>query len=121
MGRTFIACLGFCVAAMFACDTAEAGDRKSSAARGRDTSAEVTVRREAQAVALEHGLFTNAVVRSTRRATLFEDASSRESDTTTVRVRRKPITLFRFNTTLGEVAVQPVFGTAKGAQLSLGF
>lgn len=120
MGRTFIAGLGFCVAAALSCHTAEAGDRKSSAARG-DASAEVTVRREAQAVALEQGLFTNAAVRSTRRATLFDDASSRESDTGAVRPRRKPITLFRFTTTLGEVAVQPVFGTAKGAQLSLGF
>jgi hypothetical protein len=34
---------------------------------------------------------------------------------------RKPLTLFRFNSRLGELAVQPAIGSVKGAQLSLGF
>lgn len=34
---------------------------------------------------------------------------------------RKSVTLFRFNSKLGEVAVEPVIGSIKGAQFSFGF
>ena len=121
MGKGFIVCLGCCIAAGFACEPAQAGDRKSSAARTREASAEGTIKREGHVVAVEHDLFAASNVKGARRSPGFDDASARQSDSALVSGRRKPITLFRFNTSLGEVAVQPVFGAAKGAQFSLGF
>ena len=120
MGRRFINCLGFCVAMGISFHTAAAGERKLSARAG-EASAEVTVRREAQVVALEDGLFPSGAVRASRRSALYDDAASREDDSGPAKGRRQRVTLFRFNTGLGEVAVHPVFGAAKGAQFSLGF
>lgn len=121
MGRRFVICLSFCVAVALPFHTAAAGDRKSSAARRGEAAAGVTVRHYAQAVASAEELSANGAVRATRRSALYDDAASREEENSSANGRRERVTLFRFNTGLGEVAVHPVFGAAKGAQFSLGF
>jgi hypothetical protein len=44
-----------------------------------------------------------------------------ESEAASTKRERKRVTLFRFGSNVGEIAVQPVFGSVNGAQFSLGF
>jgi hypothetical protein len=115
MGQRFIIWLIVCAALGLGFEPAQARDRKS-AARERDGVVDVVMRQEARAALLHH-----AVAASPGRThSVFGDEYSRE-ETAPAGQRRKAVTLFRFNSKLGEVAVQPVFGAAKGAQFSLGF
>lgn len=58
------------------------------------------------------GLFETGYSGSVERS-----ASEREQETH----ERKPLTLYRFNSRIGEVEVRPVIGKVNGAQFSLGF
>ena len=57
---------------------------------------------------------------SSSRSRIFDDGSVRQDTFETSR-ERKALTLFRINSKFGDIAVQPVFGSIKGAQFSLGF
>ena len=116
MVRKGIGFLGLLIG--FAIQPAEAGDRKSSSqvetkallvAPAANTTANSSARPGSSSSV---GLFETGYSSSVERS-----PSEREKETH----ERKPLTLFRFNSRVGEVAVRPVIGKVNGAQFSLGF
>ena len=116
--RKGIEFLGLLMAIGFVVQPAEAGDRKSSSQRetkallvapAMNPTANPSARPGSSSSV---GLFETGYSSSVERS-----ASEREKETH----ERKPLTLFRFNSKFGEVAVRPVIGKVNGAQFSLGF
>ena len=118
MGRNFVGSCGLLVAIGLACQSAQAGDLKSTT-RSHETKA-ILIAPEAHAAAINYerqgnptvGLFEKGYSISATRGSSKGENGPRE---------HKALTLFRFNSQFGEVAVQPVFGKVNGAQLSVGF
>jgi hypothetical protein len=112
MGRGFIVWAMVCVALAFAMQSAEGKDRRGAAG----------AEREARTALLQHEVVAPWGVTRVAGGPVTVVAAADTSDAATpVGAPRKPVTLFRFTTKAGDVAVQPVFGSAKGAQFSLGF
>ncbi len=63
---------------------------------------------------------TSSIYTATSSRPVFDDQAARENATAAAS-QRKSVTFFRFHCALGQVAVQPVVGSVKGAQLSIGF
>jgi hypothetical protein len=145
MGRTFVSWSGVWVAAGLALQPARAGDHKNAAA---DYAGVVTHHfnvaaqiRSGLHAELPHMLrfgvtsrqgeganefsfvavspFESRLARSGDKASM-SDAGQKEKGASP-RPERKSITLFRFDSKLGSVSVQPVVGGVNGAQLSVGF
>ncbi len=115
MVRTGVGILGLLAAIGLACEPADAGSRKSSSEResrallvapATSTSATIPPRPGSSSVGLFEDGYRSSVERPDRERETHE---------------RKPLTLFRFDSRFGEVAVRPVIGKVNGAQLSLGF
>lgn len=93
---------------------AEAGERKSSS----QLETQALLVAPAMARSYERpgsssiGFFQTSDLDSTARRSAGEEKDAYE---------HKPLTLFRFNSKFGEVAVRPVIGKVNGAQFSLGF
>lgn len=126
MERRLVGSVGLLIAIILATPLAYAGDRKSNS---QDSKSElfasdykaravlVSGRSEQpspSAVKLLDG--GDSVLASKRLGGHEEKETSGEP-----KREHKPLTLFRFDSKLGEVKVQPVFGKVTGAQFSLGF
>jgi hypothetical protein len=125
MGRNLIGSCGLLAVIGLACLPAHAGDRKSGR-RGQEAAEEVFVPQKGQAVSPRYEMVGASAVRP------FEARYSASADQRPARDRErrnadaqahehKPLTLFRFNSKFGDIAVQPVMGQVNGAQFSLGF
>lgn len=113
MGRTFIPCLACGVALGLAAAPAVANDRDSAGgARGREAHAILASRDAAAGSAARPIEATYASRPNDATVQQTGSASSREHN---------GVTLFQFDSKVGKVAVQPVVGTVKGAQLSISF
>lgn len=113
MGRIFIWCLACCVAVGLTAEPALANDRDSaSGVRGRETHA-ILGSRDAAAGSAAKPIETTFASRP-------NDATVQQTNTAASR-EHHGLTLFQFDSKLGHVAVQPVVGTVKGAQLSISF
>jgi len=142
MARDFITRLGVCVAAGFLVLPAQGGDRKPEAATEIRHAGMSTHNFAVAALARSTG--DDRAGRNSMKAQMhaelpfvsvspFETRSPRVNDKvapgddrqkekeTSSRPERKTITLFRFDSKLGSVAVQPVVGGVNGAQFSVGF
>jgi hypothetical protein len=127
MGRTLVSSCGLLVLITFVSAPAYAGDRKSS---GREDSKMELFgsSQKSRAVLVSGGsdrpnpsgasLFDgdNSTLASKRLGGHDEKERSGEP-----KREYKKLTLFHFDSKLGEVKVQPVFGKVTGAQLSLDF
>ena len=118
MVRKGVGILGLLLAAGFVCEPAAAGSRKSSSqmesrallvAPAANPTANPSAR---PGTSSSVGLFEDGYSTSVERTANERDKETRE---------RKPLTLYRFNSKFGEVAVRPVIGKVNGAQFSLGF
>jgi len=106
-----------------ACQPAQAGDRKSTGG----------VQESKRAVLVSHNVYAGSIAGeitgapASRPFALSYSADPRsgsgsEKEEAAARSHEhKALTLFRFNSTFGEVAVQPVIGHVNGAQFSIGF
>lgn len=121
MRRNLIGCCGWLMAVGLACQPATAGDRKS-AKRGHEEVAEFSGGTKINAFS-QRSEMLGARAFEARSSTARTQLSGRraEQHTEAPARGRKEVTLFRFHSTMGEVAVQPVFGQVNGAQFSLGF
>ncbi|MBA2271003.1 MAG: hypothetical protein M3372_04735 [Verrucomicrobiota bacterium] len=137
MGKRFKRCLWVLLVALgFACQPAEAGERKSgSASREARASAPADLAAPAAGgnvgargarAAAQGDFFLGAVSpfgstawRSAQAASASEE--SKEAGMPTPPRERKKLTLFRFDPKLGDISVQPVVGGVKGAQFCVGF
>lgn len=121
MGRQLVTWAAFGFAIALALGNAEARDRKSASAPERNAASEMVAGREAYAIALRHDPFASAAVAplASKRSVSDEDGSDRRAPAPPI--ERKALTIFRFDSILGDVAVQPVVGSVKGAQFSVGF
>ncbi|MEO5722188.1 MAG: hypothetical protein ABIR71_12045 [Chthoniobacterales bacterium] len=121
MSRNLIGCCGLLLAVGLACQPAAAGDRKS-AKRGNEEVAEFSAGTKVNAFSQRSELLGTRVFEA-RKSTASTQVSGRRAEPhTDVPARvRKELTFFRFRSTIGEVAVQPVVGQVNGAQFSLGF
>jgi hypothetical protein len=129
MERRCVGSLGLVIAIIVISPPAQAGDRKSDGRGSQDSKAEL--------FASSHKAHAVLVSRGSERPDpssikLFEDGDSilaskrlggHEEKQTSGEAKRehKSLTLFRFDSKLGEIKVQPVFGKVTGAQFSLGF
>ena len=128
MGRTLKSCW-LLTAIVLTSQVAQAGDRKSSGREVQESKIEIfgpsqktrtilvsgrSEQPNASAVRLFEG--SESVLASKRLSGHEEKETSGEP-----KRERKPLTLLRFDSKLGEVKVQPVFGKVTGAQFSLGF
>ena len=113
MGRNLVGSCGLMVAIGLASQPAGAGDRKS-AGRVHDEAKEMFLAREANAVSPRHETASATIVRP------FE-ARYETANAATPASEHKRLTLFHFNSTFGDITVQPVMGQVTGAQLCLGF
>ena len=119
---------GLGVAVGLALQTAQAGERKSAAARhaGSSLRADVpqTLRSGASRLRQDYGapgfsFFPVGPLKSEVRDLRSEVGDARREPTPPH--ERKNITLFRLDPKFGDISVQPVVGGAKGAQISVGF
>jgi hypothetical protein len=144
MGRNFISWVGLGVAMGLALQPAHAGDRKSVAVTTYHAAAAASARNFVFAAQVrssgdDHGggsimkvqgrgdlpffpvtPLESRLPRSGTAASTSDD-QQKEKGPTTPPHERKSITLFRFDSKLGNVSVQPVVGGVNGAQLSVGF
>jgi hypothetical protein len=107
----------------FACQPAQAGDRKS--ASRQEAVEDIFIAGKAHAVSLREEVFGGSAVRpfGARHSVSTADGSrekTRGNGTGSSR-EHKPLTLFHINSKFGDIAVQPVVGKVNGAQFSLGF
>jgi hypothetical protein len=117
---------------------AQAGDRKPAFAKGygvasplchTEAASETVMSWEIQSVSLRYDAFGASGVRpfeATKRSfadkgVTKQSLETRGSSESRGLAERNPVTLFRFSSKLGDVAVQPVIGDLKGAQFSVGF
>lgn len=121
VGRRFIGWAAMCIALGFAAEPVQARDRESGTAVSRAAAADAFAARPTYALSPRDDLSAAAPVTVARRAPSGDWMPRDGEASALVSEPRKRLTLFRFNTPVGEVAVQPVFGSAKGAQFSLGF
>ena len=125
MRPTFMGACGLWVAIALACHSAQAGDRKTPAAMQKahpalvalhDTRILVTGSADAGASVARRSEGGYLVAPSRHQT-----AESEQRSETGRGSEHKPLTLFHFNSGLGEVDVRPVVGHVNGAQLSIGF
>ena len=119
MGRRFICWSGACIAIALGFEPVQA--REPAPPPERAVASAIVSRQAARPVSLQYDAIASSAVTPVRPRSFIEDPLAGNDGPSATSARRKAITLFRFNTQMGEVAVQAVFGTAKGAQLSLGF
>ena len=121
MGRDLIGVFGFSVVVGLVCQPAQAGDRKSTG--GVQESKRAVLVAPNTYAGLPPGE-TNGASPSRPFALSYpvDRRSNGKEEEAAARAReRKTLTLFRFNSNFGEVAVQPVIGHVNGAQFSIGF
>ena len=127
MGRRLFGICLLLIAIIFASQSAQAGDRKSRDvqesklelfASSHQTHAVLASGRSEQPDPATVRLFEagDPVLASKRLGGHEEKENSSEA-----KHEHKALTLFHFDSKLGEVKVQPVFGKVTGAQFSLGF
>ncbi len=103
---------GLLVAVALACQSAQAGDRRSGS-RQQDME-EIFVVRKAHATSLREQVL----------GALTDDRSKEDRKTrggATPAREHKALTLFHINSKFGDIEVQPVMGQVNGAQFSIGF
>jgi hypothetical protein len=122
MGRRVIICSAVWAAlAGFAVEPMQAQDRRSTgAARIRPVHVDQLAAREARPLLLRHDLVTASTPRRLPGARPVVQHQTETSEAAP-NGERKSVTFFRFNSEVGEIAVQPVAGQTKGLQLSVGF
>ncbi len=101
MTRKLVGCCALSVALGLACQSAAAAERKSV------SRSQAGVLETMRAQAFKVGAQTGGRARAEQ-----VEGSTRDY---------KDLTFFRFRSSLGEVAVQPVMGRVNGAQFSVGF
>jgi hypothetical protein len=130
MRRGIISSLGLTIAAVaFLAQPSHASDRKASSsaishpvvASAVPTHVTTDGRGRSNDDPLSFALLNNAAAKSPRPVGHDATATERKEDEPTPARERKSVTFFRFDSKLGNVAVQPVIGSVKGAQFSLGF
>jgi hypothetical protein len=125
MKRNLVGSCGWLVAIGRACQPAHAGDRKS-AGQVQEAKEEIVVARKVQAVSLRYEMVGASAARpfEARYSASADHRSSRDRGTENAPAKaseHKPLTLYRFSSKFGDIAVQPVIGHVNGAQFSLGF
>src|ERR1041385_4511243 len=123
MGRNLVQSCGLLVAIGIAFQPADAGDRKS-AARLQEVQDEILVVRKSQGPSLQNEMLGASTTRPLEtRLSAFADhrsiKDSKRENAAASASEHKPVTLFHFNSKLGDVSVQPVIGHVNGAQFSL--
>ena len=125
MRRTFMGACGLWFAIALACHSVQAGDRKTVASMQKIHPALVALPVTRTVVTRGENPGPSATRRSgvgylvaPSHQRSGESGQRSESGRAT---EHKPLTLFHFNSGLGEVAVRPVVGHVNGAQLSIGF
>ena len=127
MGRRLFGICLLLIALIFAGQLAQAGDRKSKDvqdskmelfASSHQTHAVLVSGRSEQPDHATVRLFeaSDPVLASKR-----VDGHEEKENSSETKHEHKALTLFHFDSRLGEVKVQPVFGKVTGAQFSLGF
>src|SRR5437868_6625163 len=121
MGPRFTGWCAFALAGTlaFAPTRAQARDPKSQSLRVHEGFSAAVATHETHPIVLQQNALTSSAVRPVELS--YSPANNKPTTkvhNTSPINERKPLTLFRFNSKLGEVAVQPVIGQIKGAQLS---
>lgn len=115
MARGLIGACGFSVLFGLVCQSAQAGDRKSTGG----------VQESKRAVLIAISSETTGASASRPLALSYSvdrrSGSGKDEELAARTHEHKTLTLFRFNSNFGEVAVQPVIGHVNGAQFSVGF
>ena len=123
MGRNLVGSCGLLIAIGLACQPAQAGDRKS-ANRVQEAAGKILVAPKAHAVSVRYEVVGASVVRpfearSSASANRRASADSERKHASEPTREHQPLTLFRFDSKFGQIAVQPVFGHVNGAQFSV--
>ena len=122
MARDLVGACGLSVVIGLVCQPARAGDRKSTGG----------VQESKRAVIVAHNAYAGSIPVVTIGASASRplalsysidprSAAGKEGEAAARAHDHKTLTLFRFNSNFGEVAVQPVIGHVNGAQFSIGF
>ena len=115
MGKTFMGSAALLVAFGLGLQPAEARDQKAGSSRAVSEA-------KTQPVVVQHAAVSSAAAPGSTRRSSFVNQNPDDQEAVGAETgRRKAITLFRFSSRLGDVAVQPVAGSVTGAQFSLGF
>ena len=112
MGRRLKRCAAILLALDLTLAAAEARDPKIDLTRDSENHQGGSVSRATNTASLV------ATSLESRHSALIE---GKNANATTPGGERKTLTLFHFNSKFGRVGVQPLFGSVKGAQFSLGF
>ena len=125
MGRNLIGSCGFLAVMGFVCQPLHAGDRRSSAPL-HEANEVIFAAQKAHPVSLRHEAIGAAVVKPLETEYSVSDrrrssGHSERKNAVAARSEHQGLTLFHFNSKLGDVAVQPVVSPAKGAQISISF
>lgn len=125
MVRNLTSWCGLLVGLGLALEPAQAGDRKSTD-RVHKAGDEMVMSREIHVVSLKHDVSDLSAVRpfEARYSSSTGKTPANENEKehpTAPGARREPLTLFNIKSNLGDIAVQPMMGPAKGVQFSLGF
>lgn len=116
MARPMVLSLTLLAALGVAIQPADARDPKTSSG-GERHAAELMVARAGRAMA-GHASFASS---SASEELPARDDALAKHHVAVPPDEHKTLTLFRFDSKFGEISVQPVVGSVKGAQLSIGF
>jgi hypothetical protein len=125
MGRNLIGSCAFLAVIGFVCQPLHAGDRRSSAPL-HEANEVIFATQKAHTVSLRHEALGAAVIRPLETEYSVSDrrgptGHGEKKKAAAARSEHQGLTLFHFNSKLGDVAVQPVVSPAKGAQISISF
>ena len=123
MRRNLTSWCGLLVGLGLAFAPAQAGERRSMD-RGHKAGDEMVMSRETHSVSLRSDVFDLSPVRpleGTHSSSADRRSTNERENETAPGAQRKPVTFFNIKSKLGDVAVQPAIGPAKGVQFSLGF
>jgi hypothetical protein len=122
MGRRLIGTYGLAIAVGLACPSAKAGDRNSAGTRPERQEVRLVIEKHFALMSRPEKASIE-VIRPFRTSSgkATERRSGESEEDSEGRHEHKSLTLFRFNSKFGEVAVKPVIGHVNGAQFSIGF